>query len=402
MKENTKLYTMKELLILGFFSCIIGVLVALVEVIFGKGIHYILGIREQWGAILFLGLPLAGLCIVSIFEHWGKISKKGMNLVFEVEQGISDWIPLRLVPFMIGSTWLTHLFGGSVGREGVAVQIGATISHYVGKHVKIPDAGTIFLVAGIAAGFSGLFSTPIAAVFFAIEVLVAGTLKYRALGPCLIASFVASTVSSQFGIVRDAFLIDFNFSFDWQMGWRLIGLGLIFGVIGGLFAWTLFHIKHYIHHKIENPYLRIFILGSILALLLFLCGNGRYSNTGENLIVSAMHGQSIYWFDWLLKFGFTIFTLSIGFQGGDVTPLFSIGACLGVIIGPLFGLPPVFCAALGYVAVFGAGTNTLLAPIAIGMEIFGYQYFPFFFVVCVIAFLVNRNESIYALQRRAK
>lgn len=393
--------TYEELFICCSCAVLIGFLVSLAEVIFGKGLEFILHIRAQCALLLMIGLPFAGLFIVFLFDHWGKISRKGMNLVFEVDQGVSDWIPLRLVPFMIISTWLTHLFGGSAGREGVAVQIGATISHCIGRHIHYPNTSTIFLVAGIAAGFAGLFGTPIAAVFFAMEVLVAGTLKYRAMGPALVASFTAASVSSWFGLTRASYVIHFDFNLDLHLGICLILMGIVFGVIGGLFAHFLLSVKAIVQKKIENPYIRIFGLGVILAICMTLFGQGRYSNLGGNLIQSCMIDGNVYMYDWILKFVLTIFTLSIGFQGGEVTPLFSIGACLGFVLAPLFGLPPVICAALGYAAVFGSGTNTFLAPIAIGMEIFGYEYFPLFFIVCAVAYLTNRNQSIYALQQRA-
>ena len=144
------------------------------------------------------------------------------------------------------------------------------------------------------------------------------------------------------------------------------------------------------------------MMGILVAILLFVFGKCRYSGVGENLIVGSLTSEKIYSYDWILKFVLTILTLSAGFQGGEVTPLFAIGSSLGVIIAPVFGLNPLFVAALGYCSVFGAATNTFLAPIAIGMEVFGYQYFPFFFVVCAIAYIVNQNESIYALQRQVR
>ena len=177
---------------------------------------------------------------------------------------------------------------------------------------------------------------------------------------------------------------------------------ILFGMVGGLFAYFLKHTKAFVTNKITNPYKRIFMMGIIVAILLFVFGKCRYSGVGENLIVGSFTSEKIYSYDWILKFILTILTLSAGFQGGEVTPLFAIGSSLGVIIAPVFGLNPLFVASLGYCSVFGAATNTFLAPIAIGMEVFGYQYFPFFFVVCAISYIVNQNESIYALQRQVR
>ena len=376
LRESFKVYD--EIVLKCFCGIFIGAIVAICEVVFGKGLEWILNFREHMGCVMLVGLPFAGLAIVFLFDHWGRISRKGMGLVFEVDQGKSDWIPLRMAPFMVVSTWITHFFGGSAGREGVAMQIGATVSHYFGKYFRFKNSGVIFMVAGMAAGFAGLFGTPITAIFFALEVLVAGTLKYRAMSCAIPASFTAAYVSSLFGLHKSTFKI------------------------GSVSDLDVKHTKAFVANKIKNPYKRIFMMGILVAILLFVFGKCRYSGVGENLIVGSFTSEKIYSYDWILKFVLTILTLSAGFQGGEVTPLFAIGSSLGVIIAPVFGLNPLFVAALGYCSVFGAATNTFLAPIAIGMEVFGYQYFPFFFVVCAIAYIVNQNESIYALQRQVR
>ncbi len=388
LRESFKVYD--EIVLKCFCGIFIGAIVAICEVIFGKGLEWILNFREHMGCVMLVGLPFAGLAIVFLFDHWGRISRKGMGLVFEVDQGKSDWIPLRMAPFMIVSTWITHFFGGSAGREGVAMQIGATVSHYFGKYFRFKNSGVIFMVAGMAAGFAGLFGTPITAIFFALEVLVAGTLKYRAMSCAIPASFTAAYVSSLFGLHKSTFKIGSVSDLDVELSIKLLVLGILFGLIGGLFAFSLKHTKAFVANKIKNPYKRIFMMGILVAILLFVFGKCRYSGVGENLIVGSLTSEKIYSYDWILKFVLTILTL------------FAIGSSLGAIIAPVFGLNPLFVAALGYCSVFGAATNTFLAPIAIGMEVFGYQYFPFFFVVCAIAYIVNQNESIYALQRQVR
>ena len=386
LRESFKVYD--EIVLKCFCGIFIGAIVAICEVIFGKGLEWILNFREHMGCIMLLGLPFAGLAIVFLFDHWGRISRKGMGLVFEVDQGKSDWIPLRMAPFMVVSTWITHFFGGSAGREGVAMQIGATVSHYFGKYFRFKN--------------SGLFGTPITAIFFALEVLVAGTLKYRAMSCAIPASFTAAYVSSLFGLHKSIFKIGNVAELNMELSIKLLVLGILFGMIGGLFAFFLKHTKAFVTNKITNPYKRIFVMGVLVALLLFMFGQCRYSGVGENLIVASFTSEKIYGYDWILKLVLTILTLSAGFQGGEVTPLFAIGSSLGVVIAPAFGLDPLFVAALGYSSVFGAATNTFLAPIAIGMEVFGYQYFPFFFIVCAISYIANQNESIYALQRQVR
>ncbi len=322
-----------------------------------------------------------------------------MNLVFEVGHGDEAEIPFRLIPFVISGTWITHLFGGSAGREGVAVQIGATFSHFIGRHIPLKNASKIFLVVGMAAGFAGLFQTPIAAIFFAIEVLVASELKYEALFPALVASFSVSTTSKLLGLEKFTFSLTNQISIDTYFVIKLLILGIIFGIVGGGFAYFLKETKQFVSNKIKNPILRIALFGIILSIILLILYKGRYSGLGTNLIQASFNNGFIYKWDWILKFILTILTLSIGFQGGEVTPLFSIGASLGVVIGTLLGLPIEFTAALGYAAIFGSATNTLFAPIFIGAEVFGFEYLPYFFIVCTISYIFNMNKSIYSLQK---
>lgn len=188
----------------------------------------------------------------------------------------------------------------------------------------------------------------------------------------------------------------------WQTAVCLVGIGLIFGLVGGTFAWLSRKFHHLAEKKIPNPYQRVFWIGSLMAVLLFLFYQGRYSNYGTNLIEAAFSVglMPVYPWDWLLKMLMTVICLSIGYVGGEVTPLFAVGSVLGFVIGPFFGMDPMWGAALGYAAVFGAGTNTWLAPMMCGIEIFGFDGFPAFFIVCSVAYLVNHSQSIYVLQER--
>lgn len=389
----------KDIVLLGFIAVIIGIIVGVIDTVFGRILLVITDFRSNHVYLLIPFLPLAGIVIIFAYSKIGKNSIKGMSLIFAVGHKEEDTIPKRLVPLVIISTWLTHLFGGSAGREGVAVQIGGTVAHSIGKRLSIKNSSEILLITGMAAGFAGLFQTPIAATFFAMEVLTAGSLAYSALVPCIIASFAASYTSHTLGLEK--FSINFNYSLEPDVYFilKVVMLGILFGIVGGLFAYILNLSKKYFSKSIRNPIFRIFILGFILSVLLILLQKGRYAGLGTNLIYSAFHKEEISVYDWLLKFLLTILTLSAGFQGGEVTPLFSIGASLGAVISPLIGLPIEFAAALGYVAVFGSATNTILAPIFIGAEVFGYDSIPYFFVASAIAYIFNNNKSIYSAQR---
>lgn len=398
-KSQTIVLSLKYVLL----AILTGVLVGIIDTVFGRGL---LTISDFWtGHYLYLipFLPFAGLLITWLYHHFSETSLKGMTLVFETGQKKREDIPLLLIPLVMSGTWITHLFGGSAGREGVAVQIGAALSHALGRRFHLPKDSRVMLITGMAAGFGGLFQTPLTAVFFSMEVIVAGKIQYEALLPALIASYIAAYTSHTLGLekfyvpLKDTLEIS-----DAGMAVRLIVLGIIFGLTGRLFSFLLAKSKKFFGEKIKNPYFRIGVISIPLALILFLLYNGRYSGLGTNLISAAFSGRMIYSYDWILKLLLTILTLAIGYQGGEVTPLFSIGASLGIVLGGILSISPVYCAALGYAAVFAGATNTLLAPVLIGLEVFGANDMVPFLIVCIFAYLVNGDKSIYGAQEVRK
>lgn len=397
MKNVWQNYSIQMLL--GLLAVPIGIIIGFIDTGFGLTLLKLTELRQLHPQYLIPFLPIAGIVIVYFYQRFGESSRKGMNLIFEAGHEEEKMIPLRLIPFSILSTWITHLFGGSAGREGVAVQIGATFSHWAGRHLPLKNSSRIFLITGMAAGFAGLFQTPIAAVLFAMEVLVAGELKYEALFPALTAAFAASTTSAFLGLEKFSFPLSEKVSLTGPALFKLLILGLLLGILGGLFAWLLKAMKKALAEKIPNPILRIFLTGIVLSILFLLFYKGRYSGLGTNLIQASFYDQGIYPWDWALKFVLTILTLAAGFQGGEVTPLFSIGSAFGIAVSGLLGLPVQFTAALGYAALFGSATNTLFAPILIGAEVFGFEYLPYFFLVCTIAYAFNMNKSIYSAQK---
>ena len=378
---------------------IIGFIVGIIDTIFGRGLIWIGDIRKEYLYYFVPFLALAGLLIVFIYQKFAGKTGKGMGLIFEVGHGTEKEIPLRLVPILTVTTWITHLFGGSAGREGVAVQLGATFSHRFNKYFNFPDKSKVFLVTGMAAGFGGLFQTPIAALFFGLEVLALGNLQLYALLPAVVAAFTASWTSSFLGLEKFTHIVNTTLSITPTMFVKFAILGIIFGFAGNLFVYLQSFLKKFAAEKIKNPYYRIFIIGIFLSIILLLLHEGRYTGLGTNLIENSFSGKPIFGYDWILKLLLTTLTLAAGFQGGEVTPLFSIGASLGVVIGIFFGLPIEFVAAAGYISVFGSATNTLLAPIFIGGEVFGFNNLPFFVIIVIFAYLVNRKISTYGLQK---
>lgn len=378
----------------------IGIVVGTMDAVFGSVLLLVTSMRDRHPYYFIPFLALGGIVIVYCYKTFGGRSEKGMNIIFEVGHGVEDKIPKRLIPLIISGTWLTHLFGGSAGREGVAVQIGATFSHWVGRKIPIQNASRIFLVTGMAAGFAGLFQTPMAAILFAMEVLVVGVVEIQALLPIMVGAFTASFVSHALGLEKFSFELSSQISLDFENIWKLILLGIIFGITGAVFAYMLKKGKETLAAVFKCPILRIAAIGVFLSIVFLLLYAGRYSGLGTNLIQYSFHGGTIFSYDWILKFMLTIITLAAGFQGGEVTPLFAIGASLGVVLAGLLHLPIAFVAALGYISVFGSATNTFFAPLFIGGEVFGFAYMPYFFIVCAIAYICNRNKSIYSLQKK--
>jgi H+/Cl- antiporter ClcA len=278
MKEELKksLRTYGALLLLGVTGVPLGAAVGLIEALFCRLLLKVTAVRV---AHLFWCLPflaMAGLVIVAVNQKFGGRGKGGMSLIFDVAYEEETELPLRMIPLAMLSTALTHLFGGSAGREGVAVQIGAVFSYFAGKKLPFKNAPGIFLVTGMAAGFAGMFGTPIAAVIFAVEVLAAGEMRYEALLPAFTASFSASAVASLLGIRKENLAVHISESLTPFLLVRLITLGIIFGITGGLFAWCLKHTKKYLGEKIKNPLVRVFSIGVILSILFLLLYRGRY------------------------------------------------------------------------------------------------------------------------------
>ena len=387
-------------------AILIGSIVGIIDTIFGRLLLEIGELRSDYLLFLLPFLAPCGLFITYLNRSYGGKSQKGMELLFEVGEGREKDIPKRLIPLTILSTWLTHLFGGSAGREGVAVQLGGTVAHALRRDSLGPHASRIYLVTGMAAGFGGLFQTPLAAIFFAMEVLVIGRLEWRALYPATIAAFVASWTSHTLGLEKFTQHLSDQLSLSPLVFFQLLLLGVIFGLTGKLFAYLLGKFKQTFAHAFVNPYVRIGVVGLGLSILLYLIGTGRYTGLGTNLISQSFEGADgkslITGADWILKLFFTVTTIAAGYKGGEVTPLFSIGASLGVWLSPIFGLPVYLVAALGYAAVFAGATSTTIGPILIGCEVFGFQYWPAFLLVCLVATRLFPALSIYGGQKVAK
>lgn len=379
-------------------AVLIGLIVGGLDAVFGRILLAVSSFRSDHFYYLIPFLALAGLATVYIYQRFGKRANKGMGLVFSIGQQSDETIPRRLIPIAMLTTWLTHLFGGSAGREGVAIQIGASVANYLGDLAKVKNRH-IMVMVGMAAGFSGLFQTPLAATLFAVEVIVVGSIYYQAILPALIASLVAAQTSHFLGLEKFSYAVTKLPTLNLLIIMKLVVIGIAFGLTGFLFSWLLGKTKASLGTLLPNPYLRIAVGSVILSVLFVVFDQGRYSGLGTNLISTTFSGGPIFAWDFIVKLLLTILTLSIGFQGGEVTPLFAIGATLGMLLGALMGLPLTFVAALGYAAVFAAATNTFFAPILIGCEVFGFSLLPYLLITISVSYALNFNHSIYTAQK---
>jgi len=387
-------------LFLVILAILTGLVTGIICAVFGKGLLFIEDFRTNHFIFLIPLLAPAGVLLVKAYHKWGGQCYKGMGLVFETGVGKSEYLPRRFLPFAFLSTWLTHFFGGSSGREGVAVQIGASIGFNLGELSGDMRIRRLLLLCGMSAGFAGLFGTPFAAVFFAMEVLADGKMAYEALIPCSISAIVALAMHHLLGLGGEKVFLSESLDFNIYEGVKVVVASLCFCAVGQIFARLLEKCKNkWFHRMIPNPAWRIFILGLVISASSFFLHHGRYSGLGLMINEAVYSGGEVFAYDWILKLVFTVLTLGAGFQGGELTPMFCIGSSFGYILGPFIGIPSVYCAALGYCAVFGSATNTLITPILIGCETFGWDNFPYFAVASIIAYSFNGGFSLYQKQK---
>ena len=369
--------------------------------------------RWHNGWLLYF-LPVVGIAIVTLYKFKGKNAEAGNNLVMDEIHKPGGGIPFRMAPFVLITTVTTHLFGGSAGREGTAVQIGGSVANYFGRKMRLKDEDLrILLMTGIAAGFGAVFGTPIAGTIFALEVLAIGRIKYDALLPCFFAAVLADIVCSLYGIHHTHYQIDFHeqassaiFKFDYKiLIWVTIS-AVVFGLVSNLFSELSHTVKSLLHKYIKWKYAIPAVGGVAIIALTFLLGTTDYLGLGVttqngtgNSLVNAFKPGGVDTFSWLWKIIFTVITLSTGFKGGEVTPLFFIGATLGNIIAMHTGMPVDLFAALGFIAVFAGATNTPLACTLMGVELFGAEHVLYFALACFIAYYFSGHSGIYTSQR---
>lgn len=392
----------KKLFFYSIVAILVGITVGVAMGLFGRVLYAINGFRDSNIRYILPFLPIAGLLIVYAFKKYGVESSKGLSLIFKTSLDDKDHIPKALIPLIVFATLVSTFFGASTGREGAAVQIGSTMSYSISKRFKIVPDKSMFIIIGIAAGFGGLFRTPLGATVFALEVLITGIVMYEALFPSLLAALTASNISGMFGLSRMSFEIpsEFLMDLDATLLFKLIALGLIFGLVGAFFSYAVHILKDFMTDHFPDPRRRIFLVGIFLTIVLYAFHFGRYSAAGDGLLYAVYNGGVVYNYDWIMKLLLTALSLAIGFHGGEVVPLFAVGSTLGFVIAPMFGLPNEYVAALGLIAVFSSATGTVLSPIILASEIFNNEYAMHFALISFISYAFHSSKTIYLGQER--
>jgi H+/Cl- antiporter ClcA len=394
-------------------AVVIGTAVAAFLWLLNRAIHF--RFAHPW---LLYFLPLIGVIIYFTYKHWGRSSAGGNNLIIEEIHQPGSGVPKRMTPLVLIATVITHLFGGSAGREGTAVQMGGSLAQLFANWFKLNAADTaLILTAGIAAGFGAVFGTPITGALFAMEVLTLGRIKFNAWLPCLVSAVVAHLTVIAWGLHHTAYHVAIDktiphlygnyIPFDALLLVKVIVAAIAFGMASWFFAASVHGVKD-IFNRFIAPCWAIPLLGGLIIIALtFVLGRPDYLSLGVDAeyagavtIPSAFTHGGADTLSWLWKTLYTAITLGSGFKGGEVTPLFYIGATLGNALSVLMNAPVSLFAALGFIAVFAGATNTPLACAVMGIELFGSEYALFFAVACFVAYFFSGHGGIYTAQQK--
>ncbi len=390
-------------LVLLFMCLCVAVLAGSASALFLWSLDWATRTREAHPALIW-ALPLAGGAVGWVYLKWGASVEAGNNLLIDEIHDPRLIVPLRMAPLILVSTVISHLFGASVGREGTAVQMGGSLADQLIHHFKLPTAmRRLVLMAGVSAGFAAVFGTPLAGAVFALEVLAGPTYRMRwwALPGCLLAAFAADQVGLWWGVQHTAYEAG---TLPLISVWVLACVALaggVFGLTGRVFALSVHALSTQFKQWIAYPPLRPLIGGVVITAIVVWGHADRYIGLGIPVILEAFDQPLAPW-DFAAKLAMTVLSLGSGFKGGEVTPLFYIGATLGNALAPIVDLPLGLMAAMGFVAVFAGASNTPLACTLMAMELFGLQTGAFAAVACTVSYFFSGRTSIYKAQRHAK
>lgn len=378
-----------------FLSVVVGSLCGVVGAVFHLSVHYAAETRGTYPWLLWC-LPLVGLAIVGFYKLMGTEGMGTNDIIDAVHK--DKRLPIRLVPSIFLGTMLTHLCGGSAGREGAALQIGGTIGQRVGRLLRLDDQDLrVATLSGMAACFSALFGTPLTAVIFAVMGISIGTMYHTALLPCLMSALAAFGVSLALGVEPTRFTVT---SPEIVVGTflRVLLLSVLFALVSILFCKFIHGTERWMQRWIPNPWVRVVAGGLAIVALTYLVGTRDYNGAGMEIITAAVERGTAHPAAFLLKLLFTAVTLAAGFKGGEVVPSFFVGATLGCVAAPLLGLPAGFGAALGLVSVFCGVTNSPVASVFLSVELFGSEGIWYFALACGISYMLSGYSGLYSSQ----
>lgn len=377
-------------------SIIVGILAGTASAFFLVSLDWVTSLREinLW---IITFLPLGGLIIGLAYHYWGTDVVKGNNQLLEEFHNPKQVIPLKMAPMVLFGTLITHLFGGSAGREGTAVQMGAAISDQFSHLFRLNTQDRqILIIIGISAGFASVFGTPIAGAIFALEVLILKKFRYDAILPSLFAALIADYTCTAWNVSHTQYSIPFVQEMNFEnILWAALA-GIIFGLAAMLFSKTT-HFCTDIFKKINYAPIRPFIGGIFIATVIWITESYKYIGLGIPIIESAFI-SNLNSYDFLLKLLFTSFTIGAGFKGGEVTPLFFIGAALGNALVWFIPLPLALLAGMGLAAIFAGASNTPIASTILGIELFGIESIYFIGIACAFSYLFSGGTGIYTSQ----
>ena len=379
-------------------SVLVGLFVGAFASAFGLSMRFVIQTREANPWIIYL-LPVGAVFITFMYKTILKEKDSGTNTVIAAIQSDKK-LPFRLAPLIFVATCITHLIGGSAGREGAALQMGGAIGNGIGRAFRLnsTDKKTM-IMCGMSAAFSALFGTPMAAAIFSMEVISVGIMHYAALVPCVISSLVARAVANKMGLGAEEYLIPDIPSFGIKNAVLICIFAVICGFVSILFCTCLHKYEEFLSGKVTNPYIKAVVGGTSVLILTLLVGNQNYNSTGSAIIASCFTGAAIGLQVFLLKIVFTTLTLSCGYKGGEIVPTLFIGATLGAAVGPLLGLPAPLMAAVGMGALFCGVTNCPISSLLICFELFGYEPMPYFLLAVAFAYWVSGYTGLYKAQK---
>lgn len=378
------------------YSVMTGCIVGLIGTAFVYCIRWVTELRGEHPWILFT-LPLGGLLIVWLYYISHDQNDKGTNMVLASLRSEAE-LPVQMAPMIFISTIITHLCGGSAGREGAALQLGGSIGNLLGRLFRLSERDKrVIILCGMSAAFSAIFRTPIAAAVFAMEVGCIGAMQYAALVPCAISSLTASYLASTLGIPLSRFSVAEIPSFSPIPALKTLLLGVLCAAVSVLFCILLHRTEKILHRYLPNSYLRILIVGCGIVVIALLFQSRDYLGIGTDIIAQAITGQ-VVWYAFLAKMLFTALTLGGGFKGGEIVPSFFVGATFGCLFGNLLSFSPSLCASIGMIALFCGVTNCPLASLLIAVELFGTQGLPYYLLAIAVSYLLSGYYGLYGEQ----